>query len=465
VSTERELLAGLAPRLAEAVDYALLQGLLKYAPDGRLAHAPFSLAPCPIAPALHAQLTALTAPFGRLAHAVAGDLDFLRETLAPAARVDPFTARLLAMAREGRGQRSLTLLVTRSDYFLHQPTPADAPVPRQVELNLISASYLGLAGRVARLHAYLLGGTPPGGRLAPNDPVPPVADAFAEAFRRYGHPEARVLMVVQPGEANVFDQRLLEIALRERGLVTRRLTLEEVARQGRLREGHLAVGGETMAIAYFRAAYGPEDFASEDAYRGRALIEASSAVTVPHLPAQLAGAKKVQQVLTDPTLLRRFLGAEDARAVSACFAGQYDLAQPIPAEGAPRPARDVARARAGAFVLKPQREGGGHNFFDEALVARLNALQPEEEAAYILMERIRPARHAALLVRDGTAREVEAVSEIGRFGVVLVQDGQWLRNEDAGYLVRSKAHDTAEGGVSAGFGYLDSLLLDAGAVA
>jgi glutathione synthase len=116
-------------------------------------------------------------------------------------------------------------------------------------------------------------------------------------------------------------------------------------------------------------------------------------------------------------------------------------------------------------VLKPQREGGGHNFFDEALVARLNALQPEEEAAYILMERIRPARHAALLVRDGTAREVEAVSEIGRFGVVLVQDGQWLRNEDAGYLVRSKAHDTAEGGVSAGFGYLDSLLLDAGAVA
>src|SRR3972149_2890304 len=79
-----------------------------------------------------------------------------------------------------------------------------------------------------------------------------------------------------------------------------------VARAGRLREGHLEIAGERIAIAYFRAAYGPEDFQSEDAFRGRALIEAASAIAVPDLYTQLAGAKKVQQVLTRRPVLGRF---------------------------------------------------------------------------------------------------------------------------------------------------------------
>jgi len=56
-----ELLATLPARLDEAVDDALLAGLLKYAPGGGLAHAPFALTPSPIDPALHASMEALTA--------------------------------------------------------------------------------------------------------------------------------------------------------------------------------------------------------------------------------------------------------------------------------------------------------------------------------------------------------------------------------------------------------------------
>ena len=454
-----ELLATLPARLDEAVDDALLAGLLKYAPGGGLAHAPFALTPSPIDPALHAAMQALTAPFNRLAHAVARTPEFLHEVLAPAARVDPFTARLLSMARGGRGQRSLYLGVTRSDYFVHQAGPHDAPALRQVELNTISASYPGLSQRVARLHRQLLLGTPLAARLVPNDPLPALADGFAQAFARYGHPQARVLMVVQPGETNVFDQRLLEEALRERGLETRRRTLESIALGGRLRDGHLVVDGELMAIVYFRAAYGPEDFQSEGDFHARALIEAASAIAVPDLYTQLAGAKKVQQALSDPAVLARFLPAREAARVAGCFAGQYDLEQPLATPAGPRPAWQVAREQPHAFVLKPQREGGGHNAFDAELVQRLDALPPAERPAYILMERIRPVRHSAYLVRERAARRVEAVSEVGRFGVYLAEGGRMRLNRDAGYLVRSKAHDTQEGGVSAGFGFLDSLLL------
>lgn len=459
MSPDRDPLAALPARLAEAVDFALLQGLLKYSPQGALAHAPFALIPCPLASPLLAEMEALTAPFNRLALAVARAPEFLQEVLAPAARTDAFTARLLALAAEGRGSQPLHLAVTRSDYFVHQPTPEAAPALRQVELNTIAASYPGLSARVTCMHRYLLAGTALEARLVPQDPLPLIADGFAEAHRRYGVPDACVLMVVQPGETNVFDQRLLEFALRERGLIVRRLPLEEIAQRGRLHEGHLRIDGEVMAITYFRAAYGPEDFTGEDAFRARGLIEASATIAVPTLHSQLAGAKKVQQVLTDPATLRRFLGEADAQAVEACFAAQWDLERTLPTAQGERAAWQVAREHPADWVLKPQREGGGHNHFDRELVDTLDALTPAQRSSYVLMERIRPPAHRTFLVREGDAVEAEAVSEIGRFGVHVADDGREVLNRDAGYLVRSKRQDTQEGGVSAGFGFLDSLLL------
>jgi glutathione synthase len=458
VSTESSLLEGLSARLPEAVDCALTEGLLKFSARGELGHAPFSLAPCPLSSALNTLATSLTAPFNRLVHALARDPAFLRETLAPAAAVDDFTARLVELTRAGEASQPLFLAAIRSDYFPHRPPEGGTPLLRQVELNTISSSYAGLAARMNRVHRHLLRGSPWEARLLPNDPLPGLAEGFAQACLRYGHPQARVVMVVQPGEANVFDQRLLEFALTERGLVTRRCTLEEIAREGRLREGHLVVRGEIAAITYFRAAYGPEDFQSAAAFRARALIESSSTVAVPDLATQLAGSKKVQQVLADPAVLRRFLPEPAASAVQASFAALHALEQMLPTEQGPRPAWQVARERPGAFVLKPQREGGGHNDFDEALRDRLASMPEAERSAYVLMERIRPPAHPALLVRQGAATAVEAVSEIGRFGVYLAEGSRELLNRDVGYLVRTKSRETREGGVSAGFGFLDSLL-------
>lgn len=457
-------------RLTEAVDFALLQGLLKITPQGTLAHAPFALLPSPIDPGLSARMVELTPLFNRLAYRVSRDVAFLEEALAPAARVDTFTARLLAMAKAGANTQRLHLSFDRSDYFIHQPHPGAPPELRQVELNTISASYAGLSALVNRLHAHLLdlqqpsGGGPPGAArgLARNDPIPALAEAFGQAISRYGHPGAVVVMVVQPGETNRFDQRILEFALAGRGLVTRRMTLEDIAREGRLREGHLTIAGEVAAIAYLRAGYGPEDFRGEDAFKGRALIEASSTIAVPGLYAQLAGTKKVQQLLTGPGLLRRFLPPPQASLVEAVFAGQYALEDPAPERegGSGGTALEWALAHPDRFVLKPQREGGGHNFFDEELRSKAASLNAAERSAYILMERISPPRHRALLVRDGALEETDAVSEIGRFGAFLADDGEELINLDAGYLVRSKAHGTLEGGVSAGFGFLDSLFLE-----
>ncbi len=447
-------------RLAAALDFAYALGLVKYAAPGRLSHAPFALQPAPIDPASHRRLAALTAPTNLLALRVGRDADFLASALAAAAQVDEFTAWLLALSREvppGSAQ-PVELLVSRNDFFRQRPAPAGPVVLRQVEFNAIAASYPALAGLTYALHAALWPELR--ARLACNDPLAGIREGLAAAFRRFGHSGACVVMVVQMGETNVFDQRLIELALARDGIPLRRMTLAEVAAGGALREGHLWVHGQICAIAYLRAGYAPEDLATPEARRGRTLLEHSDAIVVPRIAVQLAGAKKVQQVLTDAKVLGRYLDAESARDLLDTFAGIYDTEEPIAAQGGRLPAWRAAVEEPGRFVLKPQREGGGNNFYDEDIPRVLASSTARERAGYVLMDRIRPLSHEAILVREGVARPATCVSEIGRFGVLLAERDTVAINQDVGYLVRTREQHLREGGVSAGFGHLDSLQLD-----
>ncbi|HEX7926562.1 MAG TPA: glutathione synthase, partial [bacterium] len=71
-----------------------------------------------------------------------------------------------------------------------------------------------------------------------------------------------------------------------------------------------------------------------------------------------------------------------------------------------------------------------------------------------------PRTHPTWLVREGHAEQATCVSEIGRFGTLLANGPTLLHNRDAGYLVRTRPAHLHEGGVSAGFGFLDSLILE-----
>ena len=53
------------------------------------------------------------------------------------------------------------------------------------------------------------------------------------------------------------------------------------------------------------------------------------------------------------------------------------------------------------FVMKPQREGGGNNVFDEEIATALTSLRGlPERNAYILMDRIRPLRFHNYIIKS-----------------------------------------------------------------
>jgi glutathione synthase len=149
----------------------------------------------------------------------------------------------------------------------------------------------------------------------PNNPaVEHLAAGFARAHEKYGKSDALILFVVQDPEVHAFDQRWLEYYLLEKHRIQIvRMTLREVHLTARLDDDRrLMVPTLTsdlhtheISVVYFRAGYGPSDYPSDKEWQARRLLELSRAIKCPTIITQLAGCKKVQQMLATPGALER----------------------------------------------------------------------------------------------------------------------------------------------------------------
>lgn len=269
-----------------------------------------------------------------------------------------------------------------------------------------------------------------------------------------------MLFVVQPNEANSIDQRWLEYNLWDHyDIRVLRRTLAEVNARGVLKDDAkrtLVIEGHEVAVAYFRSAYTPNDYPSETEWEGRTLLERSYAIKCPPIAYHLAGTKKVQQALAAPTVLRKFMSESEAALLETSFAGLYGLEKE---SAETEQTKNMAIANPNAFVLKPQREGGGNNLYGADVAVAMQTMTPTELESYILMSRIFPNTNPAVLIRNGAAASGETLSELGMYITCLFDDGKEIVNQHAGHLLRTKLSGTDEGGVATGFSVISSPLL------
>ncbi len=438
--------------LRNIVDRAHYFGLLQKNPDGKLVHAPFSLTPYQLPSTLISQLKIHTQWSSLLFWKVAQNSDFLREILEPTAKVDEFVRFLLSLIPQEKRQDQ-QLLINRNDFLFERKENGELQ-PLQVEFNTISASFAHLSGRVTALHQQLqqenfLKAVP-----LPHDAIAGFASGIKETIENLGWQDAALLMLVQPKERNWFDQMGLFAALSQRGVRVVRATLAEVHQKGKLKNGDLWVGPQRIGVVYFRAGYAPGDLPDEDSRSARRMLEASSAVLVPEASMQLAGTKKIQQVLADSSILSEFVPESVADQLKAYFAMMFGLEEEV--EG--RPAREFLAENAEQFVLKPQREGGGNNVYGAEIRDFLTSLPTSEDRAWIAMKRIEAETTESLLVVQEQAQYHQCISELGIFGLLRAQSGDLRINMPVGHLVRTKASNVNEGGVVAGYACLNSLV-------
>merc|ERR1740130_863000 len=307
-------------------------------------------------------------------------------------------------------------------------------------------------------------------------------DRYVERFTKSSNDNDNppiVLFVVQDGETNTVDQRLLEFALWETHkipVVRRSLTRLNSELSVDETTGALKLLKQEVAVVYFRAGYAPTDYGDgEDGieWKARLTLETSRATKCPCLGYHLAGTKKVQQELARPGVLERFFPLEDetekVEAMRACFAGLYSMGDDATEEDLTA-AKDVLDGGHPKYVLKPQREGGGYNFYGDDLAKKLkenvvsrggdndDLTRSDELAEFILMQRLSPPQQTAILMRGGKVQgQGDSISELGAFGTLVVDPhGTVVHNHYAGFLLRTKFSNVDEGGVASGFATLSS---------
>jgi glutathione synthase len=189
----------------------------------------------------------------------------------------------------------------------------------------------------------------------------------------------------------------------------------------------------------------------------------------------LAGTKKVQQELARSGCLERFFPdvneAPIVTDIRNVFAGLYSLGEDTAPEDL-EAVNDAINGSEGRYVLKPQREGGGYNFYGNQLAVKLKEnieRAPSSDdiklgkglAEFILMERLFPPQQQAVLLRSGRVQGSGAsISELGCFGTLVVSSaGVVVHNKYAGFLLRTKFSNVDEGGVASGFATLSSPFL------
>ena len=289
-----------------------------------------------------------------------------------------------------------------------------------------------------------------------------LCDAMCEAWKIAGNEKAAILFVIEDVTYNICDQRFHEFYIREHypHIKVIRKTLTDIFKDGKLGSNKELIIGETVStVIYFRAGYEPGHYHSSNEWDARLLIERSAAIKCPSIHYHLAGTKKVQQALAMSGVLKRFLSDEDEiKRVNDIFTGLYSLDKN---EGGDEAVK-MALANPEAYVMKPQREGGGNNIYGSDIPAVLTKMSETERSAYILMERISPPISRSYMIRpggDNPPQMVDMVSELGLFGAIIGTKEKILYNRQCGHMLRTKISSANEGGVAAGLGALDSVFL------
>jgi glutathione synthase len=439
-------------------------------------NAPITLFPTPLPKTAFKEAVAVQKVFQELyINIISKNESWLCDILQDLSSFDPeFTGKLFETYLKAKPHiiQPLSLGLFRSDYFIDQSNHQI----KQIEFNTVSVSFGGLSTKIGQLHQYLnksgkydsdySNAYYDDDELQISNSANELAKGLADADSLYSKDNSTVVIfIVQPNERNCFDQRHIEYSLLENhNIKSYRFTLDEVESKLTVNSSKLYVKAtmDEVSVVYYRSGYAPSDYTNNPkaCWDARLFLETSAAIKCPSLLTQLSGAKKIQQILTDETILKKFLPSIDPETLRLLISTFVDI---YPLDDSPRglEAQKLAFESPEKFVLKPQREGGGNNIYKENIPDFLKSLPKNEWQGYILMELIEPPLFKNKIIRNDEVYNEEIISELGIFGTILFneQSGEIISNENAGWLLRSKFSSSNEGGVAAGFGCVDNVYL------
>ena len=406
--------------MPKIMETACILGLLQWKARCQYVQYPIALTPAKYPRSVYEALLDVQPLMNKLQNRVARDPTWMYEQLESVIGVDDFTRRLVEISRKvhsGGIKQSVCFQVNRSDYLLDGPSNK----AYQVEFNTIASGFSAMNPKMSEFHQFVTSNY----STLSKDNVPKlntqdsVQDGFVAARQAYGG--RGIVLVISSHdcvEGNAFDQYNIELELWRRGIDSVRFLFNQLTGRISLKEDILYVDDKEICIVYFREGYMPDQYTSDEDWNIREMIELSKAIKTPNIDYQLSGSKKIQEALCVAENLARFLDSpEEVSKVSEFFTEMYPIVT-LESE-----ILSKVRENPSDWVLKPQREGGGNNFYDQDIIDKLDSSSLDELKQYTLMKKIKANASPAVFMREGQKYECTRISELGVYGIVL-SDGE-----------------------------------------
>ena len=455
----------------EMIDYLYSNGLIIKNKEGiGVKHIPITLYPSPIVKSFFDKIQFYQIAFNKIMDKISRDQQYIEQILTPISEKDEFIKKLLEISKKVstfENKQKIQCGFFRNDYMVDKVKK----FIYQIEFNTIAVSMFSFSDKLKKFYSFFSNKYPeiyerykdkeiP---LEKKDVIPEFSSSLIESIKLFSpenYKNTLIIFVVQENEKNVFDQRTIENELYEKyNILSKRLTLNEIAKNCKVDEkGQISYEEKIISLFYFRAGYTPSDYKDEESWKGREMIELSTAIKVPNINLFLTTLKVFQYELTKPDILKKYINEElISNDIIRFFTKIYYL-RDMDKEKQKELFNQIT-SNPHSYVIKPQREGGGNNYYDDKIIPLLpkDDSEPSDELLNsIIMERIEAPEYETLNLIDEKVIVNTINSEFSVYGVIISSDEKIYNiNKSVGFLVRSKDKNEGEGGVIHGSGCVD----------
>ncbi|KAI3422652.1 hypothetical protein GPALN_013150 [Globodera pallida] len=432
--------------------------------------APVSLLPSPFPRHAFEKAVAVHKALQLLYFRVACDYEFMMDAYKDVVNTDNHLRQLVNIVKDAHEKgikQPNTLLIMRADYMvntLNSKGNDNEFELKQIEVNTGAIGGLGIDRRTTELHRQMLRKVGMDtSNLPANNGDSNLTKSLFMAWEAFGNKNALFVFLTHDRFQYKFELRNIECQFEK--LSNGQMKVEYVSLKAgyeQLKLGEdfsLLLNGEIVGVVYsLISALGHQANAQE--MEARRTIELSNAIKAPSLAIAISSSKKIQQLLATPGTLERFFPsateADNVAAIRETFAELWGLEKSD--EQTERVIKDAIENPRN-YVLKPNGECGGNNFYDEALVEKLRTMSPTERASHILMQKLFPMATKNYFLRPFLEPKLSVVvGELGVYGTLLgnMHNQSVWHNVQSGHLLRTKLEEVNEGGISVGTGVGDS---------
>ena len=435
-------------KILEFIISLYTRGLIYKLKTNGVKHLPMALYPSPIPKNLFEKIFFYQIAFNKILNKLSNDQPYLEQVLEPIASKNNFIQKLLEISKKSfayEKKQKIKLGIFRNDYLLDKDQKFLFLQEYKTSLddfgsytNILLNFYNYFNEKYPNVFAKYKGKEKEIPQNKGNT-IEKISEAIIEAIKLAFPQDYKTSVVVFITQKKFdFDlQNLINELFDKHKIKSEKLSLSEINKKiTKDEEGNLKLNESKISLIYFNSGDKEEDYPDEDSWKGRELIELSTAVKVPDINTFLTSFKVFHYYLSKPDIIMHYnyndLIIND---ILRFFGGIYyvpDLDKEKQTE-----LFNKIQSEPNKYIL--QSFSGKKNYLTGE---KLKSLVPSEELSNgIILEKVTPPEHETLIIKNENSVVESSVSEYSIYGIILMNENNLVMNKSVSYLVKTLNKD------------------------